>query len=146
MTDIRITDYDISMTDQVRRLFVGIYPDQPDLVKKMCYDPARPDHVATKVAFLGKDIVGQANIFLHKALNGNANLGFHVHPSARKRGIATHLSSEALKDAGAIGIKLCYIRTHVENFAAIAVAHSLDFIRDDSLFAEEGLAVFTKRL
>jgi hypothetical protein len=74
MVDIKIVDYDISMADKICRLFAGIYPDQPEIVAKMCYDPAKQDHVATKVAYWGKDIVGQSNIFIHKALDGNANL------------------------------------------------------------------------
>ena len=84
MTDIRIADYDIFMADKIRRLFSYIYLYNPKIVFKMSYDPTRQDHVATKVAYLGEDIVGQANIFLHKALDGNANIGFHVHPSTRR--------------------------------------------------------------
>ena len=132
------------MADKIRRLFSYIYPDNPNIVFKMSYDPTRQDHVATKVAYLGEDIVGQANIFLHKALDGNANIGFHVHPSTRRLGIATNLSSEAIKDAKSKGIRIFYIRTHEDNFAAIAVARKLGFTRDDSRFADKGIAVFIK--
>ena len=144
MTDIRIADYDILMADKVRRLFSYIYPDNPNIVFKMSYDPTRQDHVATKVAYLAEDIVGQANIFLHKALDGNANLGFHVHPSTRRRGIATNLSNEAIKNAWAKGIRIFYIRTREDNFAAIAVARKLGFARDDSRFSDKGIAIFKK--
>jgi GNAT superfamily N-acetyltransferase len=146
MTDIRIANYDILMADKIRRLFTYIYPDNPNIVPKMSYDPTRQDHVATKVAFLGKDIVGQANIFLHKALDGNANLGFHAHPSTRRRGIATNLSNEVIKDAWSKGIRIFYIRTHEDNFAAIAVARKLGFTRDNSRFVDKGIAVFIKKI
>jgi RimJ/RimL family protein N-acetyltransferase len=146
MTDTRIVDYDIVMRSEIRRLFADIYPDQPDIVERMCYDPTVPNHVATKVAYRDDVMVGQANIFLHKALNGNANLGFHVHPSMRKQGIATTLSREAIINARSKGITILYIRTHEDNFAAIAVARNLGFTRDDSQFAEKGLAVFVKQL
>lgn len=133
------------MADKIRRLFSYIYPDNPDIVFKMTYDSARQDHVATKVAYWGEDIVGQANIFLQKALDGNVNLGFHVHPSTRRQGIATKLSSEAIKEARSKGISLIYIRTHEDNFAAIAVACKLGFTRDDRRFADKGIAVFMKK-
>jgi RimJ/RimL family protein N-acetyltransferase len=96
------------------------------------------------VAYLGEVIVGQANIFLHKALNGSANLGFHVHPSRRERGIATYLSSEVIKVARSKGLSIFYIRTRKDNFAAIAVAGKLGFTRDDSLFADKGITLFKK--
>jgi RimJ/RimL family protein N-acetyltransferase len=146
MTDIRIADYDILMVGEIRHLFADIYPDQPDIVDRMCYDPAIPNHVATKVAYRDNALVGQANIFFHKALNGSANLGFHVHPSMRRQGIATILSTEAIKDARSKGITSLYIRTHEHNLTAIATARSLGLTRDDSRFAEPGLAVFTKQL
>jgi RimJ/RimL family protein N-acetyltransferase len=144
MANIRIADYDILMVDKIRHLFSAIYPDCPDIVAKLCYDPTMKDHIATKVAYLGEDIVGQANIFLHKALDGNANLGFHVHPSTGRRGIATLLSREAIKDAQSKGISVLYIRTNEDNFAAIAVARKLGFIRDDRRFADKGVIVFVK--
>ena len=146
MNDIRIADYDIVMRDEIRHLFADIYPDQPDSVDRMCYDPTIPNHVTTKVAYMGDVMVGQANIFLHKALNGNANLGFHVHPLTRRQGIAAMLSREAIKNARSKGITVLYIRTHEDNFAAIAVARNLGFTRNDSRFPQKGLAVFVKQL
>jgi RimJ/RimL family protein N-acetyltransferase len=144
MTDISIADYDVLMAEKIRHLFSDIYPNHPDVADKMCYDPTRQDHVATKVAYLGDDIVGQANIFLHKAIGGNANLGFHVHSSMRERGIATYLSNEVIKVARTKGIRVFYIRTHEDNFAAIAVASKLGFTRDDSRFADKGIALLKK--
>ena len=146
MIDTRITDYDILMGAEIRRLFGDIYPDQPEMVDRMCYDPASSNHITTKVAFSGDTIVGQANIFLHRALDWNANLGFHVQSSMRGEGIATSLSSEAIKDARLKGITVLYVRTHEDNFAAIAVTRKLGFTLDERLFAEEGLAVFIKQL
>jgi RimJ/RimL family protein N-acetyltransferase len=146
MTDIRIVDYDILMKDEIRHFFADIYPDQPEIAGRMCYDPTMPNHIVTKVAYRADTIAGQANIFLHRALYGNANLGFHVHPSMRGRGIATALSRKAIKDARLKGISVLYIRTLADNFAAIAVAGNLGFTRDDSQFAEAGLAVFRKQL
>jgi RimJ/RimL family protein N-acetyltransferase len=146
MTDTRIVDYDIFMKGKIRRLFADIYPDQPEIVDRMCYDPSIPNHVATKVAYVGDAMVGQTNIFLHKALDGNANLGFHVHPSIRGRGIATILSNEVINVARSKGISVLYIRTLKDNFAAIAVAGKLGFHRDDSRFADMGFAVYVKHL
>jgi RimJ/RimL family protein N-acetyltransferase len=145
MTDIRIADYDVSMADKIYRLFTDIYPNHPDITNKMCYEPTRKDHVATKAAYLGEDIVGQANIFLCKDLYLSANLGFHVHPSTRNLGIATDLSGEALKVAQSKGISVFYLRTHEDNFAAIAVARKLGFTRDDMRFTDKGIAVFIKK-
>ena len=145
MLDIRIEDYDISMVEQIRSLFTDIYPDQPDTVERVCYDPARIDHISTKVAYLNREIIGQANIFLHRALDGNANLGFHVHPSQRGLGIATSISNEALKDAHSKAIRLVYIRTSKDNHAAIAVARKLGFISDNT-FDRDNLMIFKKLL
>jgi RimJ/RimL family protein N-acetyltransferase len=144
MTDIRIADYNLLMTDKVRRLFLYIYPENPTIVLKMSYNPMRQDHVATKVAYLGEDIVGQANIFLHSALEGNANLGFHVCPQTRRRGIATDLSNEAIRNALVKGIRIFYIRTHEDNIGAIAVARKLGFARDDSRFTDKEIVIFKK--
>lgn len=146
MTVTKIADYDILMEREICRLFEDIYPDQPEIVDRMRYDPALPNHITTKIAYSGDTMIGQANIFLHKALDGNANLGFHVHPSMRGRGIATTLSREAIKDARSKRVTVLYIRTHENNFAAIAVARKLGFTRDDCRFAEMGLAVFMKQM
>lgn len=141
---MEIIDYGISMTDKIRHLFSAIYPGQPDIMEKVCYDSARQDHLSTKVALVGQAIVGQANIFHHKALDGNANLGFHIHPSVRNQGIATALSNEAIKEASSKGMTVLYIRTHEDNFPAIAVAKKLGFCEDHSKFAEKGFRVFIK--
>jgi GNAT superfamily N-acetyltransferase len=146
MTDTRITDYDILMKGENRSLFVYISPTRLRIVDRIRDNPAISNHVATKVAYCGNTVAGWANIFLHKALNGNANLGFYVHPSMRRQGIATMLSREAIKDARSKGITVLYIRTHKDNFATVAVARDLDFTHDNSRFAEEGLAVFVKQL
>lgn len=130
------------MKDRIRKLFTDIYPDDPEIVDRLCYDPAAPGHVVTKVACCGEDIVGQANIFFRRDLNGDANLGFHVHPSMRGRGIATALSLEAMKDASLKGVPVLFIRTREDNFAAIAVAAKLGFAPDESGLHQTGLAVF----
>ena len=134
------------MVEQIRRLFEDIYPDQPDIVDRVCYDPKIKNHISTKVAFLKQEIIGQANIFFHKALNGNANLGFHVHPSKRRLGIATSLSNEALKDALSKGISLFYIMTEKDNCAAIAVARKLGFIPVENKFSENNLKILEKQI
>lgn len=145
MLNIEITDYDISMVEQIRRLFTDIYPNEPDIVDKLCYDPERRDHISTKIACLNRETIGQANIFFHKLLNGNANLGFHVHPSKQGHGIATTLSNEALKEACAKGIRLFFIVTETENYAAIAVARKLGFIEVENTYAEKNLLIFKKQ-
>ena len=144
--NIRIEDYDISMVEHIRRLFADIYPDQPDILNRVCYDPKRQDHISTKVAYIDQKIIGQANIFYHKALKGNANLGFHVHPSKRKLGIATALSNEALKDAYLKGISLFYIMTNKDNYPAIAVARKLVFVPVENKFAKNNITIFKKQL
>jgi ribosomal protein S18 acetylase RimI-like enzyme len=68
-----------------------------------------------------------------------------VHPSTRNLGIATDLSGEALKVAQSKGISVFYLRTHEDNFAAIAVARKLGFTRDDMRFTDKGIAVFIKK-
>jgi ribosomal protein S18 acetylase RimI-like enzyme len=60
----------------------------------------------------------------------------------RRQGIATILSREAIKDARLKGIRVIYIRTPEDNFAAIEVARKLGFTRDYRRFADKGLAVF----
>ena len=134
------------MKTQVRILFRSIYPEQPDIAERMCYDKDMPNHITTKVAFDGDILIGQANIFFKKELDGIANLGFHIHPEKRRRGIAKALSIEAINVAEAKGISDLYIRTHEDNIAAIAVAKSLSFVRDDSRFSTEGIIVFWKEL
>jgi ribosomal protein S18 acetylase RimI-like enzyme len=146
MDDIRIVDYDIQMKDRVRRLFKDIYPDSPEIVDRLCYDPAAPGHVVTRVACCGEDVVGQANIFFRGDLNGDANLGFHVHPSVRARGIATALSFETMKDASSKGVSVLFVRTKEDNFAAIVVAAKLGFAPDESELHQAGLAIFKKQL
>lgn len=146
MTDISIVDYDDEMKTQVKDLFCTIYPEQPDIADRMCYGKDLPEHIATKVAFDADLLVGQANIFLKKTLDEIANLGFHVHPDWRRRGLAKAMSIKAIKDAKAKGISDLYIRTQEENIAAIAVAKSLSFIRDDSGFSAERIIVFRKAL
>lgn len=146
MLNIRIEDYNVSMIEQIRRLFAVIYPDQPDIVDRVCYDPKRQDHISTKVACLNHELIGQANIFFNKSLNGNANLGFHVHPSNRGFGIATFLSNEALKDSHSKGVSRFYIRTNKDNFAAIAVARKLGFIPVENKFSKNNLMIFKKQL
>jgi RimJ/RimL family protein N-acetyltransferase len=146
VTDISIVDYDDEMKTQVKDLFCTIYPEQPDIADRMCYDKDLPEHIATKVAFDAELLVGQANIFLKKTLDEIANLGFHVHPDWRRRGLAKAMSIKAIKDAKAKGISDLYIRTQEENIAAIAVAKSLSFIRDDSGFSAERIIVFRKAL
>ena len=146
MADISIVDYDNEMKTQMKGLFCIIYPEQPDIADRMCYDKDLPEHITTKVAFDGDLLIGQANIFLKKSLDEIANLGFHVHPAWRRRGLTKAMSIKAIKDAKAKGISDLYIRTHEDNIAAIAVAKSLSFIRDDNRFSSEGIVVFRKEL
>ena len=143
--NIRVEDYDISMVEQIRRLFANIYPNQPDIADRVCYNPEIKNHISTKVAYFNKEIIGQANIFSHKDLNGNANLGFHVHPSKRGFGVATSLSNEVLKDAHSRGISLFYIMTDKDNYSAIAVAKKLGFIPVEK-YSENNLKIFEKQI
>lgn len=134
------------MVQQIRHLFADIYPDQPDILNRVCYDPKRQDHISTKVAYIDQEIIGQANIFYHKALKGNANLGFHVHPSKRKLGIATALSNEAIKVAHSKGISLFYIMTNKDNYPAIAVAKKLGFVPVGDNFTKNNITILKKQL
>lgn len=134
------------MKSLVHTLFCCIYPDLPDMADRMSYDKCMPNHITTQVAFDGESIVGQANIFLKAEFDGKANLGFHVHPEKRMLGLAKALSRKAIAVATVKGIIEIYIRTRGDNDAAIAVANSLRFNRDDSQFSDRGIIVFRKSL
>ena len=146
MKNIKIVDYENEMKSLVRALFCSIYPDLPGIADKMRYDSQAHNHITTQVAFEGEPIIGQANIFLKPELSGKANLGFHVHPEKRKQGVAKALSRKAITIATSKGINEIYIRTHKDNKSAVAVANSLDFIREDSSFEDKQIIVFRKTL
>lgn len=146
MDDIRIIEYENKMKGQVRSLFRSIYPDQPNMAEKMSYDVALSNHVTTKIALQGDSIIGQANIFKKAELNGNANLGFHVHPEKRLQGIAKSLSISAIETAKSKGITKVYVVTGKGNSAAIGVASSIGFDKVDFQYVDEDMVVFLKKL
>ncbi|WP_084813717.1 GNAT family N-acetyltransferase [Desulfogranum japonicum] len=73
-------------------------------------------------------------------------MGFHVHPSNRKLGIATTLSNDALKDAQSKGSSLFYIMTNKDNYPAIAIARKLGFDPVGNKFAKNNITIFKKQL
>jgi RimJ/RimL family protein N-acetyltransferase len=146
MDDIRIIEYEDKMKEQVRSLFRSIYSDQPNMTEKMSYDVAMSNHVTTKIALQGDSVIGQANIFKKAELDGNANLGFHVHPEKRLQGIAKSLSIKAIETAERKGLTKLYVVTDKGNRAAIAVAGSIGFDKVDFQYVDEDMVVFMKKL
>ena len=146
MNDITIIEYENKMKEPVRTLFRSIYPDQPFMAEKMSYDVTLSNHVTTKIALQGNSLIGQANIFKKAELDGNANLGFHVHPEKRLQGIAKSLSEKAIETAKSKGITKVYVVTDKENSAAIAVAGSIGFHRVDFHYVDENMVVLFKKL
>ena len=146
MNDIRIFEYENEMKEQVRTLFRSIYPDEPFMAEKMGYDVTLPNHITTKIALQGDSVIGQANIFNKAELNGNANLGFHVHPEKRLQGVAKSICLKAIETAKSKGITKVYIVTNKDNKGAIAVAGSIGFYKDNFRYFNEDMVVFLKIL
>jgi RimJ/RimL family protein N-acetyltransferase len=142
MNDIRIIDYENEMKESVLSLFKTIYPDDPFILRKISYDVTFPNHITTKIALKGASIIGQANIFTKSELNGNANLGFHVHPDNRLQGVAKSLSLKAIETAKSKGVSRIYIITQKENHPAIAVAVSIGFCKVNLQYVDKDMVVF----
>jgi len=121
-------------------LFSSIYPDWAiQDIKRMAYDENQQLHVTTKVAIIDDKIVGQANIF--RLINNPtvANLGYHVHPDYRRRGIGVVLASAVIDKAKEYGIKILVIQTEIINQAAIKLAKKLGFDKPPKAFIKENV-------
>jgi len=125
-----IKDYSFQeMVSSVKELFLKIYPDNPSIVKKMSYDEKNiKEHISTKVAFENNLLVGQANIFMLNQKKKIANLGYHIHPDFRRRGVGESLSKEVILEAKTKGIKILVVRTEKQNLNALNLARKLGFI------------------
>ena len=73
-------------------------------------------------------------------------MGFHVHPEKRLQGVAKSLSLKAIETAKSKGITKVYIVTNKSNNAAIAVAGSIGFYKDNFRYIDEDMVVFLKKL
>lgn len=135
---MEIKDYNQeTMSDKVKELFLKIYPDKPETAQKMQNIKNAKRLVSVKVAIENDLIVGQANVLLFENNTDIANLGYHIHPEFRKRGIATKLSEEIIKDAKNKGVKMLLIRTDSSNLNSIKVAEKLNFIHPSEDFLEK---------
>jgi radical SAM protein with 4Fe4S-binding SPASM domain len=142
----KIKDYSLKDKPQIKKLFKSIYPNWGNEdFKKVLYNPKNKKHVSTKIQFIEKIAVGQANIFKIKNSKEIANLGYHIHPNHRKQGIGLRLSQLVINDAKQKGMKILIIRTYKSNLASIALGRKLgfkkankDFIREKNLSSIKG--------
>jgi len=136
---MKIIDYSKKeMSKGVIELFSSIYPNWTmEELNRIDYDENHQLHVTTKVAIINDQIVGQANIF--RLLNNPtiANLGYHVHPDYRRRGIGIKLSTKAMKIAKKNGIKTIIVQTEADNLGAIVLARKLGFEIPPKSFVEK---------
>ncbi|UCB44562.1 MAG: GNAT family N-acetyltransferase, partial [Spirochaetota bacterium] len=137
--DILITNYlQKTMSDEIIQLFKEIYPDRSiEDAKRMAYEENRELHVSTQVAIVDGKMVGQANVFRLANEPRIANLGYHVHPDYRQRGIAAKLSSVAIEYAKNSGVKILIVQTEASNQAAINLAKKLEFKKPSIVFLRE---------
>ena len=137
--DILITDYSQkSMGDGIIKLFREIYPDWPiEDVERMAYDENRELHVSTQVAICDDKILGQANVFRLPNDPRIANLGFHIHPDYRRKGIGTGLATTVMDKAKESGIKIIVVQTKSTNKAAIGLVKKLGFKKPSIIFLHE---------
>jgi RimJ/RimL family protein N-acetyltransferase len=136
---MEIIDYEQKkMSKQIKELFSKIYPNQPELVKRMDYDENLKNHIATKVALIGDEIIGQANIF--RLIDDNTgNLGYHVSPDYQNKGIGEKISKEAIAEAKKKGIKLLIVRTETNNISSIKLAKKLGFAHPSKEFINKNI-------
>jgi len=138
MISMRIKNYvQKQMSQEIRDLFLAIYPNDPSKAEKMDFDEKKSKtHVCTKVAVIDNKIVGQANIFLMKDKTDMANLGYHVHPNFHKRSIGEKISKAVIKEAKNKGIKILLVRTDASNIGSIKLAKKLGFKEPTNEFLE----------
>jgi RimJ/RimL family protein N-acetyltransferase len=136
---MKIVDYSKNkMGKDIIKLFSAIYPDLPiEEVQRMEYDENQKSNVCTKVAIIDDKVVGQANVFRLPNNPTIANLGYHVHPSYRRRGIGHKLSIKTMKIAKKSGIKTITVQTEADNLEAIILARKLGFGIAPKDFLEE---------
>jgi len=139
---IMIKNYSFkTMGSLILDLFLKIYPKNYPLAKKMAYDEEKiKNHISTKVALDNQKIIGQANIFILDEKQKIANLGYHINPDFRRRGIGEALAQAAISEAKTKGIQMLVIQTERENIGAIALAKKLGFISAPKEFLKENRA------
>ena len=76
--------------------------------------------------------IGQENIFIKEINDGITNIGFHVHPLYRSKGVATSLVEAAIQKATVLGYKKFHIITETSNLKAIRLARKLHFMVETS--------------
>jgi len=143
---IKIVDYSKRMKREVRELFLKIYPGDLKIAKLMAFDEGRKDHVATKIAVVNGKFAGQANMFRFRNKRAVSNLGYHVLPRFRQKGIGSSLCSAVMKAAQTKGIKKVLIRTYPTNTASISLAKSLGFKQVKDEFKKRNIIAFKKEI
>lgn len=137
--DILIVDYSQKiMSSIIIELFSEIYPDWPiETVERMAYDENQELHVSTRVALCDEKMIGQANVFRLSHDPLIANLGFHVHPDYRRRGVGTRLSNSVMDKAKESSVKTIVAQTESSNQAAIGLMEKLCFKPSPVIFLRE---------
>jgi RimJ/RimL family protein N-acetyltransferase len=128
---MKIQNYKFKLhSKKIKSLFSSIYPEELTIPERMSYnEKSCKSHVSTKIAFMGKKIIGQANIFLLKDKKDIANLGYHIHPDFQRKGIGKKLALEAMKEAKRKKIRLIIVQTKKVNKSSRALAKRLGFVR-----------------
>jgi RimJ/RimL family protein N-acetyltransferase len=136
---MKIVDYSKKkMGKEIIKLFSTIYPDWTIReVRRMEYDENQKINVCTKVAIIDDKVVEQANVFVLLNNPTIANLGYHVHPDYRRRGIGHKLSIKIMKIAKKSGINTIIVQTEADNLGAIVLARKLGFAIAPKSFLEE---------
>lgn len=133
-----------NMLPKLIQLLERVYPNCSEIVKKLTYKKEHPLHIMTVVAVENDKIIGQANIFKKQVLGGIINVGYHVDPLNRSKGIATKIVGSAIEKAIAKGYNDFHIMTAPENIAAQCVANKLGFVNIKANYVGNTL-IFNKK-
>ena len=133
------------MLPELKLLFGRIYPDEPELVRKLLYKNNASNHIVTVVAEEAPQIIGQANIFRKTILDEIINIGYHVDPDYRSKGVATQLVEFAIKKAREKGFSEFHIITDAKNIPACRVAEKMLF-KEISLEKIENLKIYNRSI